>query len=132
LRLRIILFFVLGFFILLQSSISIETKAIPEFARDVPQGLKNNCNVCHEKASGGPINDFGRDYAAYNRNMDMIREIDSDGDGFTNGDELDAGTLPGFSNSFPNKKSGLDLRLVFALIVTLGVVLILGGRTLRK
>ncbi len=123
----------LGLFIVLLLPSTAETKAMPEYSKDLPQSLKNNCNVCHEKASGGPLNDFGRDYAAFNHNMEAVEGLDSDGDGYKNGEELDAGTLPGFSNSYPNKKgAGLDLRLVVALVVLLGVVLGLGGRALRK
>lgn len=124
---------VLGLFVVLLSSITVETNAIPEYAKDLPQSLKNNCNVCHEKASGGPLNDFGQDYAAFNHNMEAVDGLDSDGDGYGNREELDAGTLPGFSNSYPAKKgAGLDLRLVFVLIVLLGAVLGFGYRTLRK
>ena len=132
-RRRETLLIVLGLFIVLLPPSTVETKAMPEYSKDLPQSLKNNCNVCHEKASGGPLNDFGRDYAAYNHNMEAVDGLDSDGDGYKNGEELDAGTLPGFSNSYPNKKgAGLDLRTVFALIVLLGVVFGLGGRAWRK
>ena len=124
---------VLGLFVVLLSSITVETNAIPGYSKDLPQSLKNNCNVCHEKASGGPLNDFGQDYAAFNHNMDAVDGLDSDGDGYKNGEELDAGTLPGFSNSYPNKKgAGLDLRLVIALVILLGAVFGLRGRVLRK
>jgi hypothetical protein len=121
--------------ILVSITYSMDGRAIatPEYSKDLPQSLKNNCNVCHEKASGGPLNDFGRDYAAFNHNMDAVEGLDSDGDGYENGEELDAGTLPGFSNSYPDKRrAGLDLRLVFTLVVLLGAVFGLGGRALRK
>ena len=130
---QVTLLAVLGLFIVLLSSITAEMNAIPEYSKDLPQSLKNNCNVCHEKASGGPLNDFGQDYAAFNHDMEAIDGLDSDDDGYDNEEELEAGTLPGFSNSYPAKKgAGIDLRLVVGLIVLLGAVLGLGGRVLRK
>ncbi len=65
--------------------------------------------------------------------MDAVDGLNLDGDGYENGEELDAGTLPGFSNSYPDKNgAGLDLRMVFALVALLGAVLGFGGRALRK
>ncbi len=76
---------------------------------------------------------IGQDYAVFSHNMDAVDGLGSDGDGYENGEELEAGTLPGFSNSYPDKKgAGLDIRLVVALVVLLGAVLGLGGRALRK
>jgi hypothetical protein len=99
---------------------------IPEYSRDLPQSLKNNCNVCHEKNSGGPMNDFGKDYAMYGLVMEAIEGLDSDGDGYDNGEELTAGTLPGFSGSYPGKKKGLNpaiIGLAVALVAGMGLVL---------
>jgi hypothetical protein len=102
---------------------------IPAYSRDLPQSLKNNCNVCHEKASGGPINDFGKDYAMYDHNMDAVEGLDSDGDGYDNVEELTAGTFPGFSNSYPGKKKGLNtIVIALALIFVAGVGLALWRR----
>jgi hypothetical protein len=127
------LLIILGLFIALLLPSAAETKAMPEYSKDLPQSLKNNCNVCHEKASGGPLNDFGQDYAAFNHNMEAVEDLDSDGDGYENGEELDAGTLPGFSSSYPNKnRAGIDLRMVFGLIILLGAGFGLVGRFLRK
>lgn len=132
-RYRIALLIVFGSLIVLLPSISNEVIAIPEYAKDVPQSLKNNCNVCHEKASGGPINDFGKDYARYNHVMESVRDLDSDGDGYKNGEELEAGTFPGFSNSYPtNQKTGLDFRLIFAIASVLVVAFLVGGKALNK
>ncbi|MFQ6052965.1 MAG: thrombospondin type 3 repeat-containing protein [Candidatus Bathyarchaeia archaeon] len=75
--------------------------AIPEYSRDLPSELKNFCNVCHERASGGPLNAFGTDYGKSGRNMGAISALDSDGDGYTNGDELAAGSFPGDPDSYP-------------------------------
>jgi hypothetical protein len=113
---------ILGLFIVLLQTNTSETKAIPEFAKDVPQSLKNNCNVCHVKNSGGPMNDFGKDYIMYGRVMEAVESLDSDGDGYDNGEELTVGTLPGFSNSYPGKKKGLN-PVIIGLAVTLVAVM---------
>lgn len=120
----------LGLFIVLLQITVAETDAIPEFSKDLPQSLKNNCNVCHEKASGGPINDFGKDYAMYDHNMDAVEGLDSDGDGYDNGEELSAGTFPGFSNSYPGKKKELNLgAIAIALVLVAGIGLVLWKRS---
>jgi hypothetical protein len=123
---RFILLIFLGLFIIILQTNTSETEAIPEFAKDVPQSLKNNCNVCHEKNSGGPMNEFGKDYAMYGLVMEAIEGLDSDGDGYDNGEELTAGTLPGFSDSYPGKKKGLNpaiIGLAVALVAGMGLVL---------
>lgn len=96
--------------------------AVREYARDVPLELKNNCKVCHTMASGGPLNDFGSDYLANSRDMDAVRGMDSDGDGYPNGDELEAGSLPGNPGSYPGSGRGFS-----PLFIGGGFVLILAG-----
>ena len=121
-------FIVLSMIMLTATSMGSGVSGIPEYSRDLPQSLKNNCNVCHEKASGGPINDFGKDYAMYGHVMDAVEGLDSDGDGYDNGVELAAGTFPGFPDSYPGKKKGLD-----PVIIAVAVVLVAGiGLVLRK
>jgi hypothetical protein len=126
---RVILTAVLGLFIVFLPSIITETIAIPEYAKDLPQSLKNNCNVCHEKNSGGPLNVFGQDYVRSGLNIDAISGLDSDDDGFENGEELAAGALPGFSTSSPgNKRKELDPNLILVLAIILAGV----GIAIRK
>lgn len=96
--------------------------AVREYARDVPQELKNNCKVCHTMASGGPLNEFGGDYLANSKNIDAVRGMDSDGDGYPNGDELEAGSLPGSPGSYPGSGGGLS-----PLFLGGGFVLVLAG-----
>lgn len=81
----------------LPSSIS----ARPLYSKDLPPSLKNYCQVCHTSASGGPLNKFGNDYQRFNFNISAISTLDSDGDGFTNSEELTKGTLPGDPTSYP-------------------------------
>jgi hypothetical protein len=99
---------------------------IPEYSKDLPQSLKNNCNVCHVKNSGGPMNDFGKDYIRYGRVMEVVEGLDSDGDGYDNSEEFAVGSLPGFSNSYPGKKKGLNpviIGFAVALVVVIGLAL---------
>jgi hypothetical protein len=60
--------------------------------------------------------------------VDAIGELDSDDDGFSNEDELDAGSLPGDPNSTPtSKKTGINLIYVMGgaslLLVAVGFAL---------
>jgi MYXO-CTERM domain-containing protein len=68
----------------------------------VPNGLENSCMTCHTvslpQVGNGPLNDFGVDVdsnltgggAVNTQEVDWpaVCELDSDGDGFTNGEEL--------------------------------------------
>ena len=67
--------------------------ARPTFPTEVPNGSVYNCLTCHTQAAGGPSwNDFGLDVRA---NLSggfpdwaAVYDMDSDGDGQTNGEEL--------------------------------------------
>jgi hypothetical protein len=103
------------------------SRAIPEYSRELPEALKNFCQVCHVRASGGPMNSFGEDFVSYG-SVDAIGELDSDDDGFSNEDELAAGSLPGDPNSTPtSKKTGINLIYVMGgaslLLVVVGFAL---------
>lgn len=116
----------LGVLLLLWASlIPARAGAIPEYSRDLPLDLKNFCNVCHERSSGGPLNGFGVDYARFGRNMEAVSGLDSDGDGYTNADELAAGTFPGDPDSFPAApKRGFTAMVLLAGSLLLVVALI--------
>lgn len=61
-----------------------------------------NCAVCHTSVPN--LNPFGSDFKNHGKNqaaLTAIESLDSDGDGFTNRVEIDAGTFPGDSNSHP-------------------------------
>jgi hypothetical protein len=80
--------------------------------------------VGHEaSAGGGPRNPFGADYVAHNREWSTeLCQLDSDGDGYTNGQELgdpdcvwsigtdpariDRISHPGFNDSTPETETG--------------------------
>ncbi|WP_292467450.1 PGF-CTERM sorting domain-containing protein [Methanolobus sp.] len=58
----------------------------------------DSCAICHSGPNGGSLNSYGR---AYGGNYASIEDRDSDGDGFSNLDEINALTFPGNANDFP-------------------------------
>jgi hypothetical protein len=65
---------------------------------------------------------YGLDYLKNGNNASAIVLLDSDGDGFTNDEELVQGTFPGDSNSYPNAPTGINLNLIFIIV---GIVLLM-------
>lgn len=62
---------------------------------------KFQCGVCHVNPRGrGTRTDYGNDFRGARRDFTSIENIDSDGDGVNNIDEIIAGTNPGDANSF--------------------------------
>jgi hypothetical protein len=66
----------------------------------------DNCALCHPGGSGSApaVNTYGQDWIDNGKNsaaFAAIEGLDSDGDGFTNIDEITARTFPGDSNSKP-------------------------------
>lgn len=68
----------------------------------------DNCDTCHAgpvlfsvTGSSKQVNYYGRDYNLKNHDFAAIEGIDSDGDGFTNIDEINALTFPGDPNDKP-------------------------------
>lgn len=62
------------------------------------------CIVCHISPAGEEINSFGRDYRENDHRYDeKLKRLDSDGDGFSNDQELRANppSNPGDPNSYP-------------------------------
>lgn len=102
------------------------TKARPSYVKDLPTSLKNYCNVCHATASGGPLNVFGDDYLRLGLNINATANLDSDGDGFTNEEELAADTFPGDPNSYPGSSSWSApfLEIIVLAVASLSVVLL--------
>jgi len=107
-----------------------QSRAIPEYSKELPEALKNFCQVCHVRASGGPMNSYGDDFVAYGSSVGAIGELDSDDDGFSNEDELAAASLPGDPNSTPtSKKRGINPILVMG---GASLLLIVAGLALRR
>lgn len=110
-------------------------KARFEYVKDLPQSLKSYCNVCHTASSGkGPLNVFGEDYLRLGLDMNATANLDSDGDGFTNEEELAASTFPGDPNSYPGSSSqGIPmLESIVLVVVLLFIVLLVFGVFRRK
>ncbi len=125
----VLIVFTIGAFI-----VSPLTKARPTYVKDLPQSLKNYCIVCHTASSGGPLNVFGEDYSRLGLNINATANLDSDGDGFTNEEELSAGTFPGDSNSYPGSsiRSMPVFELLVLVVASLSVVLLIFGVYRRK
>jgi hypothetical protein len=109
-------------FVVTLSLLPVNVNARPEDAKDMPLELKNYCVVCHTQASGGPLNVYGQDYFKNGNSVSAIALLDSDGDGFTNDEELTKSTFPGNSNSHPNAATGINLNLIFIIV---GIVLLM-------
>ncbi len=62
----------------------------------------DSCNLCHPGGNTGQRNTYATDFAANSHSFTAIESLDSDGDGFTNIEEIAAGTFPGDPNDFPN------------------------------
>ncbi|HEX7575000.1 MAG TPA: hypothetical protein VF360_01370 [Candidatus Methanoperedens sp.] len=60
------------------------------------------CNLCHNSPGGGDArNSYGLSYASSGRNFAAIENTDSDGDGWTNLQEIKSLTFPGDANDHP-------------------------------
>ena len=72
------------------------------------------CLWCHVEDSAGPRNPYGLDYEAEYYLTDVItaainiEPLDSDGDGYTNIEEINAATWPGFADDNPGSPSCTD------------------------
>ena len=66
----------------------------------------DSCRTCHQGDTGNAENlgPYGKDFGASNHDFAAVEGKDSDGDGFTNLDEIKAETFPGDPNDNPNTK----------------------------
>jgi hypothetical protein len=67
----------------------------------------DSCQTCHTSAGGtkSNVNQYGNDWAAANHDFAAVEGLDSDGDGFTNIDEIKALTFPGDAKDNPDTKA---------------------------
>ncbi|MBI4483438.1 MAG: hypothetical protein HY652_11165 [Acidobacteria bacterium] len=92
------------------------------------------CQTCHLSKTGGGLNYFGASYLERDFNYDApVQEEDSDRDGFTNGEELNAypATNPGDPESFPWRPPSL-LRWMLSNAALVLAILAGGLLALRK
>jgi hypothetical protein len=60
------------------------------------------CNLCHNSPEGGDArNPYGLSYASTGRNFAAIENTDSDGDGYSNLQEIKSLTFPGDAKDHP-------------------------------
>jgi hypothetical protein len=60
------------------------------------------CNLCHNSPAGGDArNSYGLSYASSGHSFSAIENTDSDGDGWTNIQEIQALTFPGDAKEHP-------------------------------
>lgn len=100
-----------------------------EESSGVPGPLSGVCLTCHLNADrGGPLNSFGADYWVEKNssggavNWTRLGAMDSDRDGFGNGDELAGAYLPGDPGSNPGtgvKYAGLGAEGIASLLTGL-------------
>lgn len=64
----------------------------------------DGCITCHASNSGGPLNAYGSAVSAAGFAYAAIEALDSDGDTYSNIDEINALTFPGNPNDFPEEE----------------------------
>ncbi len=103
------------------------TSAVTDYASDLPLSYSNGCLVCHlSESGGGDLNGFGSDFMENGNDIEAISNMDSDGDGHTNEEELEAGTFPGDPDSAPLNLGGWTNIAIAAVGLTLvaGIVFV--------
>jgi len=74
--------------------------------------LKGNCIVCH--TSPPRVNPYGKAFEDRDESFNRIESLDSDGDGFANLAEINAGTFPGDPTSNPSAPPVTDGPTLYA------------------
>ena len=81
---------VLSVFLMISSTMFARPNRVNQFPNNI--FVSNSCNACHTSGGGSPLTPFGKDVGATlnGNNVDWSKlfSLDSDGDGFTNGEEL--------------------------------------------
>ncbi len=109
------------------ASIPMMVSGYSEYKGRLPdQGVNFGCQYCHESRNGGgSLNQFGIDFEENNETYDdFLGAIDSDGDGFSNSQELHSKpvTNPGDPDSFPVEGGVQTSILIFLVIVIITVI----------
>ncbi len=83
-------------------TVQAKSSYLAQFISTYPQvaGTRlDSCNTCHTSVPAR--NPYGADFKSHGHNFQAIEQLDSDGDGYTNLQEIQALTLPGDPNSHP-------------------------------
>jgi hypothetical protein len=89
---------------------------LTDFRTAYPTTALNSCTVCH--TSPPTLNPYGNAWLASGYDFAAIAGLDSDGDGFSNIAEIQAGTYPGNAASKPAADTTLPTVTGFALPAT--------------
>mgnify|MGYP002332293219 CR=1 FL=1 len=116
--------------IVVLSSLTGISTARPEYMKpfkDFDDKIKK-CTLCHVQSSGyGGLNPFGKDFAELRALTPELMQLDSDGDRYSNIEELRAGTMPGDASSYPgNQTPGFEV--LFGLAALVGLAALRGKR----
>ena len=82
-------------------------KFLDDFQETYPAAVGtrlDGCSLCHFTDSNGKWdeNQFAEEYEEADKDFGSIQSLDTDGDGFTNLQEIQAGTFPGDASDNPN------------------------------
>jgi mono/diheme cytochrome c family protein len=82
-------------------------KFLDDFQETYPAAVGtrlDGCSLCHFTDSNGKWdeNQFAEEYEEADKDFGSIQNLDTDGDGFTNLQEIQAGTFPGDASDNPN------------------------------
>ncbi len=93
---------VVGVVCLLSTTAYAKPAYVAKFKAAYPDAKQlQNCKTCHIGTGYKERNDFAKDFAANAYDFKAIEGFDSDVDGFTNINEIMAGTLPGDPDNHP-------------------------------
>ena len=102
---------------------------LPPGAAEGKAVILSSCDSCHRttdygRKAGNTLNAYGRQYMNAGRDaaaFAAIAALDSDGDGFRNDVELQAGTNPGDPQSAPDKKPAPHVEVALSELIQKGV-----------
>ncbi len=99
-RIGLLLFVVIALIGIPQASAYYRTEFLANYS--VRGTVLDTCEVCHLIDDSWPArNPYGTDFELYGHNFTNIENLDSDGDGFTNIQEISELTFPGNASSHP-------------------------------
>ena len=99
----------IGLLIAFSTGVEAKDKAefLPAFEAAYPEAVGtriDSCSLCHFTNSEGKWdeNAFADEFEEADKSFIAIQNLDTDGDGFTNLQEIQAGTFPGVASDNPN------------------------------